>query len=72
MVNGQVTDAVTQAVALDIGQSPALAMGLTFVIGAQAIDLMMQNASTYQQHVGTVATAAVSQVCAMIIEKGKN
>jgi hypothetical protein len=43
-VNGQITDAVTQANLTVLGQAPAMALGNLFQSSAQAFGLMMQNA----------------------------
>jgi hypothetical protein len=53
-----------------VGQSPAIAMGMTYVAMAHSIGLVMENAMTSQQRGQVLADAALAQVLAMIIAKG--
>lgn len=52
-----------------IGQSPSLAMGMTYVAMADSIGLAMQNAVANQQRSQVLANAAVVQVLSLIISK---
>ena len=60
-VNGQVTDAVTQATVLNVGSAPANAAGNLANASAQTFALMMENAVTAQQSLNTINAAAIAQ-----------
>lgn len=53
-----------------IGQVPALAMAMTYLVMADSIGLAMANAVANQQRGQVLAGAALSQVLALIILKG--
>lgn len=65
-VNGQITDAVTQANVLNVGSAPATASGNLANAAAQAFALMMQNAAARQPHEQALADAASARAIALI------
>ncbi|MFC0152781.1 RebB family R body protein [Xanthomonas dyei] len=56
--------------ALTIGQAPAFAMGATYLALADSIALAMENAVANQQRGQVLADAALTQILALIIQKG--
>ena len=60
-VNGQITDAVTQAYVTVLGASPVSSAMTLMQLSAQATGLMMQNAATAQQQLNMIAQAATAQ-----------
>jgi killing trait domain-containing protein len=65
-VNGQITDAITQANVTALGNAPAIAMGNALQVAAQAFGMMMQNAANAQQQVNITAQAVTTQGVAML------
>lgn len=65
-----ITDSITQTSVINIGMAPAISMGQVYLMGAQAIGLSMQNASSYQQNMQQLGTSITGVVCAMVIAKG--
>ena len=61
LVNGQITDAVTQASVEILGSAPALAMGTIYQAMGQSIGLSMQNAVTMQQQMNQIGQTATTQ-----------
>lgn len=60
-VNGQITDAVTQANVTVLGQAPAQALGTLYQAVAHSVSLALVNATQAQaalQVIGNAATAA--------------
>ena len=66
LVNGQITDAVTQANVKVLADSPAEALAMVYQTMAQAVGLGMQNATAAQQQMNTVKQAVTTQ-CANLI-----
>jgi hypothetical protein len=60
-VNGQITDAVTQANVKVLGDAPAQALGTLYQVMAQSMGLSMQNAVANQQNMSTIDTAVTTQ-----------
>ncbi len=69
-VNPQIVDAVTSVDLNVVGASPAMAMGMLFQMGADAVGLAMQNATAIQGGMAQVTVALVSTSCAMIVAQG--
>lgn len=63
-VNGQVTDAITQANVSVLGTAPAMATGTLYQTAAHALGLLLQNETAQQQRARTVADAAASALVA--------
>jgi hypothetical protein len=61
LVNGQITDSVTQANVKVLGDAPAQAIGTLYQIMAQAVGLSMQNAVANQQNMSTIDTGVTTQ-----------
>ena len=59
-VNGQITDAVTQANVKVLGDAPAMAMGAIYQTMAHSTGLMFENAVNAQQQLNTLAQAATT------------
>jgi hypothetical protein len=59
-VNGQITDSVTQANTMVLGDAPAVAMGNLFQATAQALANAAHNATTSQQQSNITAQAATT------------
>ncbi len=61
LVNGQITDAVTQAEVMVLGSAPAMSVGTLYQVTAQAIALSMQNAVANQQAMNSLAAAILTR-----------
>jgi hypothetical protein len=61
LVNGQITDSVTQANVKVLGDAPAQAIGTLYQVMAQAVGLSMQNAVANQQNMSTIDTGVTTQ-----------
>ncbi len=61
LVNGQITDSVTQSNLSVLGVAPAMAMGSMYQSSAHATGLMYQNTVQAQQQTAIAAQAAVNQ-----------
>ena len=59
-VNGQITDAVTQANVKVLGDAPAQAMGSLYQMTGQSLGLAAENAVTAQQQANVVHQAATT------------
>lgn len=70
LVNGQITDAVTQANVKVLGDAPAMAMGTVYQTMAQSIGLSMQNAVANQQNMNTLAIAVLTRSVSQLEGKG--
>lgn len=70
LVNGQITDAVTQANVKVLGDAPAMALGSVFQAMAQAIGLSMQNAVANQQNMNTLSVAVLTKCISQLEVKG--
>ncbi len=66
-VNGQITDAVTQADLTVLGQAPAVSLALMYQSLAQATSLAFLNATQQQQQANMVAQAATAAAIARIL-----
>ncbi len=60
-VNGQITDAVTQANVKVVGDAPAMAMGAIYQSLAHSTGILYENAVSSQQQTGICAQAATNQ-----------
>ncbi|MCF7965742.1 RebB family R body protein [Methylobacter sp. Wu8] len=60
-VNGQITDAVTQANVKVLGDAPAMAMGAIYQSLAHSTGILYQNATSAQQQLAISAQAATNQ-----------
>jgi len=60
LVNGQITDSVTQSNVSVLGVAPAMAMGSIFQSSAHATGLMFQNSVQAQQQTAIAAQAAAN------------
>ena len=70
-VNGQITDAVTQANVTVLGSAPAVALASTFQVAAHATGLMMENAVANQQRVNLLGEAVTAHAVTMLGQGGK-
>jgi Killing trait len=61
MVNGQITDAVTQANVKVLGDAPAIAMGNLYQATGQALGNAAHNATFAQQQANMIAQAVTTQ-----------
>jgi len=61
LVNGQITDAVTQANVKVLGDAPAMALGTLYQVMAQAVGLSMQNAVNAQQQMNVLNQAVTTE-----------
>ncbi len=59
-LNGQITDAVTQADVQTLGSAPATAMAALYQSSAHATALALQNATAGQHNAATLAQAALA------------
>jgi hypothetical protein len=60
-VNGQITDAVTQANVQVLGEAPAMAMGAIYQSLAHSTGILFENAVNAQQQAAVIAQAATAQ-----------
>lgn len=60
-VNGQITDAVTQANVKVLADAPAMAMGSVYQTQAHAAGIAAQNAASNQQSANQVSQAVVTR-----------
>jgi len=58
LVNGQITDAITQANVKVLGDAPALALGNLYVATGQALSNSAHNATSAQQQATVTSQAA--------------
>jgi Killing trait len=61
LVNGQVTDAVTQTNVKILGEAPGQALGTLYQVMAQSVGISMQNAVAAQQQMNLLGQAATTQ-----------
>jgi hypothetical protein len=61
LVNGQITDAVTQSNVSVLSAAPSMAMGSIYQSAAHSTGLMYQNAVMQQQQTAIAAQAAANQ-----------
>ncbi len=61
LVNGQITDAVTQSNVKVLGDAPSMAMGAIFQSLAHSTGILYENAVGSQQQLGIAAQAATNQ-----------
>ncbi len=61
LVNGQVTDAVTQANVKVLAEAPAMAMGSLYQALAHSTGILFENTVAAQQQVAITAQAATTQ-----------
>ena len=66
-VNGQITDAVTQANVKVLGDAPAQAMGCLFQATAQALAIAAHNATAQQQNAATLSQAITTRCIQTLI-----
>ena len=66
LVNGQITDAVTQTNVKVLAEAPAMAMGSLYQVAAQSLSVAMQNAVTAQQNGNVLAQAATTMGVTML------
>ena len=60
-VNGQFTDAVTQANVKVLGDAPAMAMGAIYQSLSHSTGILFENATSSQQQLGICAQASTNQ-----------
>jgi RecA/RadA recombinase len=60
-VNGQITDAVTQANVKVLGDAPAMALGAIYQSLAHSTGILYENAASSQQQLAIAAQAATNQ-----------
>ncbi len=61
LVNGQITDAVTQADVATLGNAPAMAIATLYQTTVAAVTLSVQSAVANQQALNGLMTAILSQ-----------
>lgn len=61
LVNGQITDSVTQSNVKILGDAPGQALATVYQVMAHSIGLSMQNAVAQQQQMNTLNTAVTTQ-----------
>ncbi|WP_417451214.1 RebB family R body protein [Kordiimonas sp.] len=60
-VNGQITDAITQANVTTLGQSPSMAVGVLSQSLAQSLSILYANSVSAQNNMSVVAQAATAR-----------
>jgi len=66
LVNGQITDAVTQTNVKILGEAPGQALGTLYQVMAHSVGIGMQNATTAQQNGTTLGQAVAAQGVSLI------
>ena len=66
LVNGQITDSVTQANVKVVGDAPAVAMGTSYQTMGHSTGLAMQNTVAAQQHMTTIGATVTTQAVNLI------
>lgn len=61
LVNGQITDAVTQSNVKILGEAPGQALATVYQVMAHSVGLGMQNAVAAQQQMNTLSSAVTTQ-----------
>ena len=61
LLNGQITDAITQTNVKVLGDAPAQAMGTLYQVAGQVTGLSMENATAAQQQLNTLNNAVTTQ-----------
>ena len=61
LVNGQITDAVTQANVKVLADAPAQALGNLYQVAGHSTGLGIQNATANQQNMNTIDTGVTTQ-----------
>lgn len=69
-VNGQITDAVTQANLEVLGIAPAQALATVYMTAAQAVGISIQNATTAQQQAYPLNEALTVQSVNLLFDMG--
>jgi hypothetical protein len=67
LVNGQITDAVTQANVAVLGTAPAQALATDYQTLAQSVGLGMQNAVASQKNLATIASSVTTQAANLLL-----
>lgn len=70
-VNGQITDAVTQANVQVLGDAPAMALGTLYQNAAHAQALLLQNATQQQQNQAVLAQAVTAAAVNLVAGKAR-
>ncbi|HEY2068063.1 MAG TPA: RebB family R body protein [Rhizomicrobium sp.] len=70
LVNGQVTDAVTQTNVKVVAEAPAQSMALIYQTMAHSISLAMENAQQAQGGLQQIGNAVTSSAVTMILNAG--
>ncbi len=70
LVNGQVTDAITQQGVTNLASAPAMAMGSIYQSAAHSIGILYQNSTLAQRHASICAQAATNQGVIQIYSSG--
>ena len=68
--NSLITDSVAKGNLASLGLGPSMAMNMTYVMMADSIGLVMQNAASYQHNTQQIAQSALTCSCAMILAQG--
>lgn len=69
-VDGQVTDAVTQANVTVVGSAPAMVVGMLYQTTMHALTLAMQNATFAQQQANIASQAATTLAVSAVLRGG--
>ena len=71
LVNGQITDAVTQTNVRVLGEAPAQSMALVYQTMAHSISLAMENAQQAQGGLQQIGNAVTSSAITMIMNAAR-
>jgi Killing trait len=71
LVNGQITDAVTQTNVKVVAEAPAQSMALIYQTMAHSISLAMENAQQAQGGLQQIGNAVTSSAITMILNAAK-
>src|SRR5437588_12261639 len=70
LVNGQITDAITQQSVSVLGNASAIAMGLIYQSSAHSISILYQNAVQAQRNAAICSQAATNQGVVQLYSTG--
>ncbi|MEN9657771.1 MAG: hypothetical protein RL571_1236 [Pseudomonadota bacterium] len=71
LVNGQITDAVTQTNVKVVAEAPAQAIASLYQVASHSAGLSLQNAIHSQQALNQISSAIVSKAVTMILGVGE-
>ena len=72
LVNGQITDAVTQTNVKVLGEAPAQALGTLYQVMSHAVGMSIQNAVAAQQQTNILHQTVTSQLVQSLLQDNEH